>query len=106
MAKKDDLVVGRVAFGPSKTLPDVPRGANMPPKIVPSQPPIEVHSLLPRPGRFPVSRDYDLGIIECKVSECPANEYDKCGMPSCIKIGTDGRCELGIKAREKARESK
>jgi len=77
---RDDMVVGGIHFGPS-TGPDV-KGIR--PK---------------RPYQFPVSRDHQLS-IECAVSECPAHRNNKCTMPSCIVIGSDGRCLLGVKSRK------
>jgi hypothetical protein len=106
MTKKNDIVVGRVAFGPPKKVLETPANRPVSPASAPLPEPLTVNSLLPRQGRFPVSRDHDLGIIECRVSECPANQHDRCSMPSCIKIGIDGKCELGEKARQKAREAK
>ena len=73
-------------------------------------PPV-VRSLSPRRGirghrdRHPVSRDYDMRSVKCRVSECPANQRDMCSMPSCISIRADGKCELGQKARDKAEET-
>ncbi len=47
------------------------------------------------------SRDYGLPCIPCSVKGCPANVDGKCEMPSAIKIGSDGVCELGKKAMDR-----
>ena len=57
-------------------------------------------------GGFPGSRDYCLPTIPCAVRECPCNKLGKCEVPSAIKIGSDGRCEMGVKARKALRKGK
>lgn len=46
-----------------------------------------------RPGRFPSSRDWNMPDIECDRKTCAANYKGKCVMPSCIKIGANGKCK-------------
>jgi hypothetical protein len=41
------------------------------------------------------SRDHHLENISCGIKKCPANKNGKCIMPSCIKIGEDGVCNIG-----------
>ena len=63
----------------------------------------EIHGLMDRgdhSGPFWESRDYGLPTIPCNVGECPACVNRKCTMPSAIIIDSDGRCQLGKKARE------
>lgn len=43
------------------------------------------------------SRDYDLPIVPCLVSACPANKASFCGMASLIDIGGDGKCKTGVR---------
>lgn len=43
-----------------------------------------------------ISRDYDLPIIPCFMAACPANKYEKCTMPTLIRIGADARCKTGV----------
>ena len=53
------------------------------------------------------SRDFQSFDIPCSIVKCPANNgYDKCIMPSCIKIGIDGRCEMFKKINENKKEKK
>ncbi len=47
------------------------------------------------------SRDFNLQNILCKITECPSNTYGICIMPSCIKIGENGICEMGEKYKKK-----
>jgi hypothetical protein len=80
---RNDLILGGINFGP------------------PCSPPADVKRFREKPGpRFPRSRDYAISVIGCKVGECPANKNGACTMPSCISIGADGRCELGVKSRK------
>ena len=45
------------------------------------------------PGTYH-SRDYELPVIPCRVSDCPCNHHERCEMPSAIQIGADGTCEM------------
>lgn len=82
---KNDLVLGGIAFGPR---PNVPA----------------VKGIAPRRRRgpdYPISRDYAMPIVKCGVTECPAHRGGMCTMLSCISIRADGKCDLGMKSREK-----
>ena len=63
---------------------------------------VDEHRLMDKGGNGPwwESRDYGLPCIPCSVRGCPANSNGKCEMPSAIKIGSDGVCELGKKAMD------
>lgn len=56
-------------------------------------------------GRFPSSRDWHMPTIECGTKTCAANYKGKCVMPSCIKIGANGKC-LGNHPRKVAKKRK
>lgn len=45
-------------------------------------------------GGFGGSRDHGLPQIPCKVTACPCNTLGLCVMPSRIRIGADGVCEM------------
>lgn len=52
------------------------------------------------------SRDFNLEDISCKIELCPSNSYGICIMPSCIKIGENGICEMGEKYMKKKIKNK
>lgn len=61
--------------------------------------------ILPDMGRFPSSRDWSMPSIECATKTCAANYNGSCVMPSCIKIGANGKC-LGNHPRKVSKKRK
>ena len=59
----------------------------------------------PEPTRYPVSRDYAMG-VKCGMTTCRVNAKGKCGMPSACEINGKGECITGIAFRKNIQESK
>jgi hypothetical protein len=59
-------------------------------------------SFMPKRGGADwVSRDYDLPVIPCRVTDCACNNgRGSCTMPSAISINAAGQCEEGLKYKE------
>jgi len=59
------------------------------------------HSFKPRrDGRYPLSRPFAITGIKCDFKRCPANRYNECIEPSCIKINSEGVCEMYVKLKK------
>jgi len=48
---------------------------------------------------FPSSRDWNMPDVPCERKDCVANHASVCVMPSCIRIGAEGKC-AGCKPRK------
>lgn len=92
MDKKNDLVVGHFSFGPKNLEP--PKIPDPPLKI--SATPIRIEAST---GSFPP-------IVTCLIAECPNNKGHRCGKPSAINIGLDGKCGVGMDAKKHFRAIK
>lgn len=71
MAKRDDLILGNISFGPVRQ---------------PGAPDIVVHKTASKLAIVPPT-------VRCQVSACPSNKEGRCTSSAPLSIGLDGVCQ-------------